>query len=500
MNWLVLTPVLIPLIIAVLTVCCAQSVKQQRMINMFGAGILLLFSFTLAAEVFSSGIQTEKLSNWEAPFGIVFVVDHFSAIMVVVSAIVHFLLSIYSLGAIRRNEENYWYYTFLNMLLVGVFGAFTTGDIFNLYVWFEVMLISSFALLVMGERKEQWIGAVKYVALNLISTVLFLLGIALIYGMTGTLNMADLHLKIQEVDNIPLLTTIAVVFIVAFGIKSAIFPLYFWLPASYHTPPVIVSTVFAALLTKVGLYAFIRLFTLIFAFNIGFTHQLLLWMGLLSMIVGVLGALSQHEFRKILSYDIISSIGFMIMGLALFTPLSIMAAILYAIHSMFIKANLFMITGVVRRIKSTLDLNQIGGMYVLTPVLAFIFIASAFALLGFPPFSGFWGKLIMIKASIASEGYYVTAIIIITAILAIIPIIRVWNEVFWKPQPKEASIRNKSLTMLQKEQMFIPMILLVMISLFIGVFPDAIIEITSKAAENLLNPSLYVNAVLGVSP
>jgi multicomponent Na+:H+ antiporter subunit D len=139
-------------------------------------------------------------------------------------------------------------------------------------------------------------------------------------------------------------------------------------------------------------------------------------------------------------------------------------------------------------------------MYVLTPVLAFIFIASAFALLGFPPFSGFWGKLIMIKASIASEGYYVTAIIIITAILAIIPIIRVWNEVFWKPQPKEASIRNKSLTMLQKEQMFIPMILLVMISLFIGVFPDAIIEITSKAAENLLNPSLYVNAVLGVSP
>ena len=212
----------------------------------------------------------------------------------------------------------------LHALLAGVCGAFLAGDVFNLYVWFEVMLIASLALLVLGGRPAQLDGAVRYAALSLIATTLLLSGIGLLYGLTGTLNMADLHLRVQEVEDQGLLTLVAMVFIIAFGLKSAVFPLFFWLPASYHTPQTAVSAVFSGLLTKVGVYALIRFFTLIFRHDVGYTHELLLWVAGLTMVTGVLGAASRNELRRILSFHIISQIGYMILGLALFTTLGLL--------------------------------------------------------------------------------------------------------------------------------------------------------------------------------
>jgi multicomponent Na+:H+ antiporter subunit D len=228
---------------------------------------------------------------------------------------------VYSFASIDVQRESFGYYPLLHILLMGVCGAFLTGDIFNLYVWFEVMLIASFVLLALGGERAQLEGAIKYVTLNLISSAFFLTAVGILYGMIGTLNMADLARQLSTVAQPGLVMTLAMLFFVAFGIKAALFPLFFWLPASYHTPPVIVSALFAGLLTKVGVYALVRVFTLLFIRDSSYIPTLILVVAGLTMVTGVLGAVAQNEIRRLLSFHIVSQIGYLLMGLGLFTPL-----------------------------------------------------------------------------------------------------------------------------------------------------------------------------------
>ncbi|GAL17378.1 Na(+) H(+) antiporter subunit D [Vibrio maritimus] len=277
------------------------------------------------------------------------------------------------------------------MLLAGVYGAFLTGDIFNLYVWFEVMLIASFGLMVLDAGKVQVDGAVKYVVLNLVSTLVFLLAIGLLYGATGTLNLADLHTKAQSMPT-ETQALLSVLFLFAFAIKSALFPLFSWLPASYHTLPNTVVALFAGLLTKVGVYALIRLFTLVFPLAESGWQPLLIWVAGLTMLTGVLGAAAQFDIKRILSFHIISQIGYMIMGLAIYTPLALAGAIFYIVHHIIVKANLFLIGGFVERRYGSSQLSKLGGVYKSMPLLAFLFIIPAFSLAGFP-LIGFLGQV-----------------------------------------------------------------------------------------------------------
>ncbi len=308
------------------------------------------------------------MGDWPAPFGITLVADLLSAVMVVITAITGLPWRSMRWPISTRGRRTLGYHALFQILLAGVCGAFLTGDLFNLYVWFEVMLIASFGLLVLGGKEEQIDGGIKYVALNLVSTILFLTGIGLLYGMTGTLNMADLALTVDEVENQGLLTVVAMMFMVAFGVKAAVFPLFFWLPAAYHTPAFSVSAVFAGLLTKVGVYALIRMFTLVFDHDIGFTHTILLWVAGFTMVTGVLGAAAQNDFRKILSFHIVSQIGYMILGLALFTPLALVGAVFYLVHHIIVKANLFLIAGVAQRLAGGTELDRIGGLYKSAPL------------------------------------------------------------------------------------------------------------------------------------
>ncbi len=243
-----------------------------------------------------------------------------SAVMIVLTALIGLAIAIYSLASTGPDHEKFGYYPLMHLLLAGVAGAFLTGDIFNLYVWFEVMLVASFALLILGGEKAQMEGAIKYVTLNLLASVIFLTAIGLLYGMVGTLNMADIALRLREAEHQGMVEVLAVMFMLAFGIKAAAFPLFFWLPASYHTPPVAVSALFAGLLTKVGVYSLFRVFTLMFDETLDYTQDLLLWGAAFTMVTGVLGAAAQYEFRRILSFHIVSQIGYMILGLALYTP------------------------------------------------------------------------------------------------------------------------------------------------------------------------------------
>ena len=322
MSWLLALPIALPFAAAVLA-ALAPSSRTARWISVGGSAALLLASGALMAAVLEEGVVAGQMGGWPAPFGITLVADRLAAAMVVVTAVTGLAVAVYAMAEVGPQVERLGYHALFQVLIAGVCGAFLTGDLFNLYVWFEVMLIASFGLLVLGGTREQIDGAVKYVALNLVSTVLFLSGTGLLYGMTGTLNLADLSLAVDRVENRGLLTVVAMMFMVAFGVKAAVFPLFFWLPASYHTPAFSVSAVFAGLLTKVGVYALIRMFTLVFDHDVGFTHTVLLWVAALTMLTGVLGAAAQEDFRRILSFHIVSQIGYMVLGLALYTPLAL---------------------------------------------------------------------------------------------------------------------------------------------------------------------------------
>ncbi len=501
MNGFLVLPLVIPLITATLALLLRKFSVLQRWIGVIGMVALLISVSVLFRDVYTEGIQVLQLGSWEAPFGITLVADLLSVLMLGISAIMGIVVAVYSIYDIDKQREQFGYYPLLHILIMGVNGSFLTGDIFNLYVWFEVMLIASFILLALGNSKNQLQGALKYVFINLFSSLIFLFGVAMLYGMTGTLNMADLALRLPEVENVGLVTTVAMIFLVSFGIKAAIFPLFFWLPASYHTPPVAISAIFGGLLTKVGVYALIRVFTLLFTQDIGYTHTILLWVAGFTMVTGVLGAASHYEFRKILSFHIVSQIGYMIMGLAFNSVLGLMGAIFYVLHNILAKSNLFLISGIAQRLMGTFELKQMGGLYRHYPFLAALFLISAFALAGFPPLSGFWAKLTLVKAGLSLELYVITAVAILVGLLTLFSMTKIWMTAFWGVVPEKGVPEHFGKMPLfgagNLYIMVIPVIAVAGLIVLVGFFAQPLLEVCLRAAEQLLNPIEYIEAVMG---
>ncbi len=500
-NWPVI-PIALPMLTAVTLLLLYRWRNVQRLISVLGAAALLAAAVGLLLQVSRQGILVLQVGNWPAPFGITLVADLFSAIMVLLAGIVGLAVALYSLVSLDPARESYGYYPLYHFLLMGVCGAFLTGDLFNLYVWFEVMLMASCVLLALGGERQQMEGAIKYVTLNLMSSALFLAALGLLYGVAGTLNMADLARTFADVavgQTQGVFTTLAMLFLVAFGIKAAIFPLFFWLPASYHTPPVAVSAVFAGLLTKVGVYALIRVFTLVFVQDVSFTHTLILVLAGLTMVIGVFGAVAQSDFRRVLSFHIVSQIGYMIMGLGLFTPLALAASVFYIAHHIIVKTNLFLVSGVVERLGRTLELAPLGGLYRTRPGLALLFLVPALSLAGLPPLSGFFAKLSLVQAGLGQEQFLIVATALAVSVLTLYSMIKIWNEAFWKAPPGTANMAAETgggegpslLTWL------IPIALLATITLILGLGAGPAFALAQQAGEQLMNPTGYVQAVLG---
>jgi len=495
MSWFLAAPLAIPFISAVIVFLFRQS-PAGRWISFVGNLLLLGAASLLMSRVLLDGVVVAQMGSWAAPFGITLVADYLGGIMVLITAITATAVSMYAIADIDSRKEYLGYHALFNVLIGGVTGAFMTGDLFNLYVWFEVMLISSFGLLILGGQKAQIDGGIKYVTLNLVSTILFLTGIGLLYGMAGTLNLADLARTVPTLQNQGLVTIISVMFMIAFGVKAALFPLFFWLPASYHTPAFSVSAIFAGLLTKVGVYALIRLFTLVFSSDLAFTHTILLWVAAFTMITGVLGAAAQNDFRKILSFHIISQIGYMIMGLALMTPLAIAGAVFYLVHHIIVKANLFLVSGVSQVITGSTELKKIGGLYKSAPLLAILFLIPAFSLAGFPPLSGFWAKYILIAAAIEIDGWIIATVALVVGLLTIFSMTKIWAEAFWKPHPDDIAPALHRIDKKDRINYLTPIGFLALLTLLIGLFPESYVSFAEAAAEQLLNPSVYIEAVL----
>lgn len=495
MNLLVALPILVPLTTAALAFALWRHPRAQALLSIAGGAALLASTIALVAVVHARGILALQAGGWPAPFGITLVADGLGALMALLAAIVGAAVLVYALDDVAAPARAFGFHPLVHVLLAGVGGAFLTGDLFNLYVWFEVLLIASFVLLTLGGRRDQLQGGLHYVAMNLVSSALFLAGAGILYGIAGTLNLADLSIRLADTPHRGLVTTAGLLFFAAFGIKAAVFPVFFWLPASYHTPAAAVSALFAGLLTKVGVYALLRVFTLVFRQDVPFTHGLIVAVAAVTMVSGVLGAASQSHVRRILAFHIVSQIGYMLLGLGLLVPLAVAGSVFYVAHHILVKTNLFLLGGVIARLAGTEELSRLGGLWGRRPLLSLLFLVPALSLAGIPPLSGFHAKLFLVRAGIEEGRWILVAVALAVSLLTLYSMTKLWNEAFAKPQPRgipTLAVPRRALAL-----RLTPVGALASLTLLVGLAPGPLFALSARAAEQLLDPSEYVAAVLG---
>lgn len=519
-------PVLIPALAAAATLVAGRRPRLQRVITQLALTAVVVVCAALLYLADRDGTLVLHVGGWGqsvpgmGPLGITLVVDRLSALMLVVSAIVLLAVVAYAIGqGIRDGDERQPTSIFLPTYLVlsaGVCTAFLAGDLFNLFVGFEVLLAASFVLLTIGASEDRVRAGISYVLVSMVSSLIFLIGIALVYAATGTLNMAELALRL---DDIPAGTRTALfaVLLVAFGIKAAVFPLSTWLPDSYPTAPAPVTAVFAGLLTKVGVYAIIRAHSLLFPQ--GGMDNVLLVAGLLTMIIGILGAIAQSDIKRLLSFTLVSHIGYMVFGVALANQLGMSGAIYYVAHHIVVQTTLFLVVGLIERQAGASTLQRLGGLAAASPVLAFVFVVPALNLGGIPPFSGFIGKVALLEAG-AENGSALAWILVtgsvVTSLLTLYVVARVWTKAFWRARADapEGHLAGAAPAVLLDDiediefadrdsvgrmpiGMLAPTGALIAVGLALTVAAGPIFSYSERAAAEVLDRGQYISAVLG---
>ncbi len=505
-DWLVVAPSLITLVGGSLCLLLSRKTKLQPGVGIGFLALLVAANLGLLIRVLDRGVITMVMGNWLPPFGIAFTVDALGATLSLIGSIVALCAGIFGLVTVDESSRRYGFYPFLLLLMTGVCGAFLTGDIFNLYVWFEVLLISSYGLLVLGNDRIQLDGAVKYGVLNLVGTNLFLIAIGLLYGIFGTLNMADLAMKAKQLENpeAGTMATVAALFFLAFAMKAAAFPVNFWLPASYHTPNVVVSAVFAGLLTKVGVYALIRIFLLILPASRDYMSDVISLVAIVTLLTGALGALAQSEVRRLLGYVIIAGIGSMLSGLAVGTTLSVSGAIFYAVHSIIVMTALYMAAGIMQLMGGSYELRKLGGLYGKSAAFAAVFLVLGFAVSGLPPFSGFWPKIMLVDAAFREGRAFLGASILVSGFLTTLAMGRVWIYAFWRggpegtPDGQSVAIAPDGTARLTSGALWLPLGILTALVIYFGLQPEWMLELATRGASGLVDPLGYLRSVFGV--
>lgn len=490
MNNLLVLPMVLPLLVGIILIFLRPFVKVQRVISFITMLVTFGISVYLLVMVQQQGIVTLNFGGWAAPYGISFVGDSFSLLLVTTAYLITTITLLYVFSTIGKERENMFVYPLIHLLLAGVACSFLTGDLFNLYVGFEVMLLASYALIVLGGEKAQLRESIKYVLVNVFSSFVFLIGIAYLYGVLGTLNFAHLSIRIAEVGQPPILTTIAIIFLLVFSLKAGLL-LYFWLPGSYGAPPMAIAALFGALLTKVGIYALFRVFTLLFYHEPGITHSLLGIMAILTMVGGSIGAVAYNDLRKIIAYNVVIAVGFILSGLAIFNATAIEGAIYYLVHDMIVKALLFLLVGATIYLSGTARLEQMSGMIRNYPLLGWLFFITMVSLAGIPPLSGFIGKVYVAQGAIESSAFVLLAVTLISSIFVLYSLLRIFRNVFWGE-----TIISKDSMIPMKKGMIIPCALLAMATLTLGLGVEGIASVVADAAATLMNPEIYIDAVL----
>ena len=465
-------------------------------LNACVAGYVLYYCTQVHSLVLHVGSRT-------GPFGITIVADTFAALMLAVTAVI-FVASIPYAIDLLDGRERMGYFPLSLFLLMGVNGTFLAADVFNLFVFFEIIVISSFVLLTLGGQRDQIKGGMRYVVLNLLTSFVFLGGIAVVYGVFGTLNFAHLA-SLVAADSVPpwVLPVMGGLLFVSFGNKAALFPLYFWLPSSYHTTHPAVNALFGGLLTKVGIYALMRVFSLILPELLYEYHTFLLAIAGITIVVGTLGAFSHHTIRRMLSFKIIGHVGFIFLGLGMVgsgtIPMAVClaAAIVYLLHHMLVKTALLMAAGIVEQESKSgrvyLDSSQYRGLLAHRPWLGIWFFLAAISLLGIPPFSGFVGKVSIVQLLVQDQQWLLLAIVTGSGILTLMLVIRIWQSFFWgKSRHRAQAAATPSATGLLSHS---PLAGLVLCSLFLGVFGQQFWSLSAQAAQELQDRTAYIETV-----
>jgi multicomponent Na+:H+ antiporter subunit D len=431
---LVLLPLLTALATAFACVLAAGRPRLQLFLSWAGLSVLLVCAVSLLLQVESGGTLRIALGNWPPPFGIEFAADRLSASMILVAALMGAAALGFQMSDADPASPDEALLPLVHGMLAGACGAFLTADLFNLYVWFELTLICALGLMVRRATMRDLEATLKYFALNVVGTLLLLAAVALIYALTGHLNFIAIGQAADKIDP-AILLPFSSLLVVALLIKAAAFPFYAWLPASYHVLPAPLLALFAALLTKVGVYALLRVLGDVLAGSPEVLYQALGWLAVLTMVSGVLGAAYHWDMRRILAFHIVSQIGYMLLGIALASPAGSAGAMFYMWHNMVVKGGLILIAAIIFRLAGHYDLRRIGGLYSARPWLAVLFLVTALAQVGIPPLSGFWGKLLLVRESFAQGQAVWAAAALGVGVLTLYSMAKIWMEAFWKPHP-----------------------------------------------------------------
>ncbi len=505
-QWLVILPVALCLTLGAVLMMVRHTTRLHAPIAIAGLAALVVIDSLLLSNVMAAGPVTMMMGRWLPPFGIAFTADLTGVLFALAAAIVALAGAVYALGDIDARRRRYGFYPMLMVMMAGVSGAFLTGDIFNLYVWFEVLLISSFGLLVLGSEREQIDGALKYAVLNLIATTLFLIAVGYLYAIFGTLNMADIAGKANELRERAPLMTLSALFILAFAMKAAAFPVNFWLPASYHTPRIVVSALFAGLLTKVGVYALIRVMVMLLPVEREALSLVLAGVAIATMVLGALGALAQSDLRRFFGFVVISGIGYMIAGIAIGGIAGISATLFYGLHAIVLMTALYLVAGEAARLGGSFSMAGLSGLYGRAPGFAFLSLALFFAGCGLPPFSGFWPKFMLVKAAIDIGAWWLAGSALLAGFLLLIGFGRLFLLVYWRPLPEgpagtvvpvaPATTASVGLSAL------LPLSALTALVAWFGLFPEQLLQLAQQAAYTLADPTAYVLSVFpsGAAP
>ncbi len=496
MSALLSIPIFVPLAAAALAIIAYRHRNVQRAIAIAALVVVLVDAVLLLMAVESDGVQSVQVGAWPAPIGITLVADMFSALMLVISMATILAVLVFAIGQPGADLDQPVFHPVYLIMAAGVSLSFLTGDLFNLFVAYEITLAASYVLITLGGRREQVRTGMTYIIINLLASTLFVMGIAWVYAATGTMNMADLAGKVAALPD-GVQTALSMFLFLVFGIKAAIFPLFFWLPDSYPTARTPVTAVFAGLLTKVGVYSIVRTQTLLFPETRPST-VLLVFAGF-TMVVGVLGAIAQNDMKRILSFHIVSQIGYMILGLGLFTVSGLAGTVFFIVHQIPVKTALFLTTGLVEEGTGSTALNRVGGLVRRAPLVAALFLVAALSLAGIPPLSGFVGKLAILEAGVDSKTYLIVGVGLLVSLFTLFSMVKIWNGVFWGTA-EDPTIRLAATG--PDSQLAIPALMngatiaLVLVTVAIALFGGPLYELSERAAQSLVDPSAYIGAVL----
>lgn len=490
MSNVLILPILLPLLFGMVMIFFRRQIRIQQILTVVGLLLTIGASGYIAHLVSQDGIIVLNVGGWQAPYGISLVGDMFAALLTLVASFICLMCAIFAFGSMDNDHKVHFVFPFILLLLTGVNGSFLTGDIFNLFVFFEVMLISSYVLLSHGGSKQQLRESIKYVMINVIASTLFVIAIGYLYAVVGTLNMAHLSERIAEVGQSGLLTTISFLFLAVFGLKSGLF-LFFWLPSAYSAPPPAIAALFAALLTKVGIYAITRNFTLLFYHEPGITHTTIIVLAGITMVLGALGAVAYWEIKKILAFNVVVAVGFILFAVGIGTIDSFAGALYYLMHDMIAKALIFILGGAIIAVFASDHLRNFSGLILFRPLLGWLFFIAALALAGAPPLSGFVGKLIILKSGIA-EGYLAMSIIgILSSLMVLYSVIKIFVHSFWG-ETLLSEGENKT----SGRSALLPGSILAGMLIAMGLGADWIMPYIEQAVQVMSDPSIYINAVL----